>query len=328
MQSADRGNALGDHPIHGGAGWVSVFRLGFFLAAVCVMSFALLLRPVYADVTEVLWGLGEQIMEYPGAPHEGVRQLQLNGVGVSFRTQTVDAPLADVLAHYETLCGTQDAGLADQLTSLLKVHLAAPPSPGVLRAITTQTARNDRTGYVACLDMGDAPQDISALVERILRFSQTGDLREVGDLRYIFARRVESSSGEKTFLLTMWSDSAINLYRMLTRASADAPGRDPVGVPRPTGSQRILSAWETRQPNGIFVYHVVAKSAQDLELFYRSALPRNGWVIIERNPSESVEVDGIHMLSAEKNNRLVTVLYRSGEASRTLLTILASEPSS
>jgi len=71
---------------------------------------------------------------------------------------------------------------------------------------------------------------------------------------------------------------------------------------------------------------VVGKSAEELESFYRTRLPRNGWTIVERHPSESIQVDGTHMLSAEQDNRLVTVLSHPGEASQTVLTILASEP--
>jgi hypothetical protein len=125
----------------------------------------------------------------------------------------------------------------------------------------------------------------------------------------------------------MWTNSAFNLYRILPRPGADAAGRDLVGLPRPPGSQRILSAWEARRPSGVLVYRVVGKSAAEIESFYRTELPRNGWSIIERNRSESIQIDGTHMLSAEKRNRLVTVLSRSGEASQTVLTILASEPS-
>ncbi len=292
MKSADSGKAY--------CGLAPFLRLGFFLTVVCVSATALVLRSARADGTEVLWGVGSQIMAFPAAQHEGVRHLQLNGVRLSFRTQTVDASLADVLGHYEAICGT---------------------------SIATLTARNDHAGYVACLDMGDARQGLSALVNRLVSFSDTGDLREVGVPRYALARHVTSRSGDQVFLLTMWADSAFDLYRMLPRAGADAPGHDLVGVPRPPGSQRILSAWEARQPSGILVYRVDAKSAEELESFYRAELPRSGWTIIERNPSESVRVDGTRMLSAEKDNRLVTVLCRSGEASQTVLTILASEPS-
>lgn len=300
MKSAGSGKAPCHRPTPGWAGLASFLRVGSFLAIVCVLATALLLRSARADVTEVLWGVGSQIMAFPGAHIEGVRQLQLNGVHLSFRTQTVEASLADVLDHYEAACGT---------------------------TIATQTARNDHAGYVACLDMGDTPLDLGALVKRFVSFSETGDLQEVGAPRYILARRVVSRSGDKVFLLTMWADSTFDLYRMLPRTGADAAGRDLIGVPRPPGSQRILSAWEARQPSGVLVYRVAAASAEELESFYRTELPRTGWTIIERNPSESVRVDGTRMLSAERDSRLVTVLCRSDDASPAVLTILASESS-
>jgi len=279
---------------------VPLLRLLFFLGVATVVTAALVLRSARADVAEALWGIGSRVMEFPGAPHEATRQLLVNGVQVSFRTQTVDAHLADVLAHYESNCGTP---------------------------IATQSARNSHAGYVACLDVGDASSDLGALAHRLLRFSETGELRELGDPRYILARRVGSPAKETTFLLTMWAESAFNLYDMLPRSGADAAGHDLVGVPRPPGSQRILSAWEARRPSGVVVYRVGARSAQELESFYRSELRGNGWTIIERSPSESIQIDGTRMLSAEKDNRLVTVLARSIEASHAVLTLLASEPS-
>lgn len=288
VKSADSGRKL-----------AQLIRLGLFAALVCAAAGASVLRSAQADATEALWDAGSQIMAFPGAPNESVRHLQLNGARLSFRTRTVDASVADVLDHYEAACET---------------------------AVATQTARSDDAGYVACLDVGDAPQGLSELVKRLVSFSGTGDLRELGALRYVLARNVAGRSADTVFVLTMWTDSALNLYKMMPRDAVDAAGRDLVGVPRPPGSYRILSAWEERQPSGVLVYRVAAKSPGELESFYRATLPKSGWTLIERNHSESVRVDGTHMLSAEKGNRLVTVLCRRGEASETILTILASEP--
>jgi hypothetical protein len=297
VKFVDRGKAPERRSIRGCAALSPLLRLVFFLTATGALVSAFLLRSVQAEVAEVFWGVSAEIMQYPGAPQEEVRELLLNGVRVSFRTQTVDAPLAEVLAHYETLCDGSDA------------------------------RHNKAAGYVACVDMGDAPRDLRSLVERFARFSQTGDLRQLGELRYVHARRLASATGEQTFVFTMWADSDFNLHRMLPGASGDAAGRDFDGVPRPPGSQRVLSAWEAQQPSGVVVYRVASKSAAELESFYRIELSKNGWAVIERNPSESIEIDEIHMISAEQGNRSVTVLSHPGEASQTVLTILVSEPS-
>ena len=310
MKSVDKVEASYRPPIPGGGVLGPILRLGSYLAAACLVACLLFLRSVRADVAEVLREVGDGAMQYPGVPREGVRQLWLNGARISFRAQTVDAALADVLAYYERLCAVRGAGLANRL-----------------RAIATQAARNDRGGYVACLDMGDGPQDLGTLAKRFLRFSNTGDLHDLGGLRYVVARRAVSTSGEKTFLLAMWADSEVNLYRMLPHMGSDAAGRDLIGIPRPSGSQRVLSVWEDRQPSGVFIYRVAAKSAEQLEAFYRRELLRRGWRLIERFATETIRVDGIHMLSAEKGELLVTLLSHSSAASPTVLTILASESS-
>lgn len=297
MKFVDRVKAPGRRWMRGFAILSPVLRLGFFLMASGALISAILVRSVQAEVTEVLQGMSAEIMRYPGTPQEDLRELLLNGVRISFRTQTVHAPLAEVLAHYEALCDGSDARL------------------------------NETAGHVACVDMSEARQDLRSLAERFVRFAETGDLRQLGELRYVHARRLASATGEKTFVFTMWADSDFNLHRMLPGASADAAGRDLDGVPRPPDSQRVLSAWEAQQPSGVVVYRVASKSAAELESFYRIELPKNGWAVVERNPSESIEIDGIHMISAEQGNRLVTVLSHRGEGKQTVLTILVSEPS-
>ena len=300
MQSADSDKAARPCRVLGSALLMAFFRVGFFIATLFVLVPALLLRSARADVQEVLWALGSQVMEFPTAPHEGARQLQLNGVRISFRTQTVEAPLVDVLDYYEGACG---------------------PS------IATQTARSESAGYIACLYMGEAPDHLGGLANRFLRFAETADLGELGDARYIFAHHAATGSTDRTFLLTMWADSGLDLHRLLPREDADAAGSDLDGMPRPSGSQRILSAWEERQPSGVLVYRVVSKSAEELEIFYRTQFLANGWTIVERNTSESIQIDGTHMIAAERDGRLVTVLSHSGEGPQTVLTILVSEAS-
>ncbi|MBT8469947.1 MAG: hypothetical protein KJN97_14480, partial [Deltaproteobacteria bacterium] len=228
-------------------------------------------------------------------------------VSVSFRTQTIAAPLEEVLLHYGSLCTGPNAGLAERLS--------------------TQSFRSKDAGHVACLDMGDAPRDLGSLADRFLRFSETGDLGALGAFRYVHARRVSGMAGNYTFLLTVWADSAFNVFRMLPTDGADAGGRAVVAVPRPRRSQRVLSAWEVGSPSGFVVYRVPDESAADLVSFYRSELSANGWTIIERHPSESIAIDDVRMISAELGQRMVTVLARSAEAAATVLSILISEPS-
>ena len=284
-----------------------LFRLGLFLSFLVVLASAVLFRSAHADVAWSLWGVGAEAMSYPGAAPEAARVLQLNGVRVSFRTQTVAASLEEVLMHYESLCTGHNAGLAEQLSM--------------------QSVRSKDAGHVACLDMGDVAPDLRSLPDRFLRFSESGDLAELGALRYMRARRLSGETGDHTHVLTIWADSSFNLFQMLPVDGADAAGRDVVDVPRPPASQRLLSAWEAGSPSGVVVYRVPGESAEELESFYRRQLSGKGWTIIERHPFESIVIDDIRAISAEQGNRTVTVLASSRDPSATVLSILISEPS-
>lgn len=284
-----------------------LLRLGLFLLVLGAVGSALLLRPAHADVARFFEGRGAETMTYPGAPPEAVRVLQLNGVHVSFRTQTIAASLDEVLRHYESLCTGRGAWLVERLSM--------------------QLVRGKDVGHVACLDMGDAPRSLSSLADRFVRFSESGDLAELGGLRYMRARRLSDMPGEHTFILTVWADSAFDLFRMLPIDGADSGGGDIVDVPRPRRSQRLLSAWEAGAPSGFVVYRVPHESAAALESFYRNELSENGWTIIERHPSESISIDDIRTISAERGNRTVTVFARPSDRSASVLSILISEPS-
>lgn len=284
-----------------------LLRLGLFFLACGALVSAVLLGSADADVARFPSSGGAESMTYPGTRPDRARVLQLNGVPVSFRTQTVAAPLEDVLGHYESLCIGGGAGLAERLSM--------------------QSHRGKDGGHVACLDMGDGPRNLRSLAGRFVRFSQTGDLTELGGLRYARARRVSSTSGDQTFVLTVWADSAFPIFRMLAVDGADAAGKDIEAVPRPRSAQRLLSAWEVGSPSGFVVYRVLHESAAALESFYRNQLSAKGWTVIERHPSESFVIDGIRTISAERANRTVTVLAHSSDATGTVVSVLISQAS-
>jgi len=305
---------------------LATLRLGVYLSAVSLLSALMFLRAVRADVEQLIWDSGASLMQHPEATAGISRRLELNGATISFRTQTIAASLESVLDHYESLCESRDAHLSAALSKRLNERSAARKTRSMLRAVTTTTARNADSGYVACLDLGSEPRDLVALADGFVRFAATGNLREAGVLRYVFARRASSEPGSKTFFLTMSAESELNLHKIVADGDSDAAGRDLVGVPRPLRSQRLLSAWEVDQPSGLVLYRASGTTPEQIESFYRTELLRLGWKIIERNRGESIQIDGLRMLSAEQRDRVVTILSRPGEQETALVTILGSEP--
>lgn len=281
-------------------------RLGAFFGFIALAAGALLSHSIGAQADEARHDVGAEVMRYPGELPERARQLVLNGVPVSFRTQAVHAPPERVLEHYRSLCARRSNGFAVPLSA--------------------QSAGNSESGYVACLDTGHAPAGLVALAERFVRFAQTGDLSMMGGLRYAQARRAPGDAA--TFLFTMWADSAFDLLGMLPGSEVDAEGSDPLGVPRLPGSQRLLSAWESNQPSRVFVYRTQGTTELRVESFYRNGLLQNGWTILERRPSQSLTIDGARLISAERDGRTITVLVNPSESSDITATVLATNPSS
>jgi hypothetical protein len=270
---------------------------------------ALLLREARAEFDGAMMGLGSRAMRLPGTSLTEARTLQINGVDVLFQTQVVDASLAHVLRHYRGVCGTARGGLGN--------------AGALIASLATRSRITDRDGYVACVETGVS--DLETLAERLAKFSKTWDLADVGPLRYAYAMRAIDGSEARTFLLTMWSDASIDLRGFIPFDTADAMGTDPVDLPRPPSSQRILSANEVSAPSGVYVYRAQAASAAEFVRSYRRALLERGWAILERNPQESIQVDGVRALSADKGGRTLSVLVHADTSLATVVTLLVSE---
>jgi hypothetical protein len=171
---------------------------------------------------------------------------------------------------------------------------------GVLRT------ESDKEGVVACIDTS-GKLGLQELLGRLQRFQKSGDLADVGELRYALARKV----GDKTSVLMAWTEGSMPVLRMFP-ASGDAPGVDPVDVPRVPGMRRLLSTWENGEPYALALYSAPGQAPGPLAARYRSELTLAGW-------TSSV----VPLPSAATGRALVA---RRG--ARTAIIRIASQPSS
>jgi hypothetical protein len=287
-----------------------LLRVALFIALAAALTCVLLLREAHAQLDGLMLGLGSRVMAFPASPVTDSRTIRINGVGVELRTEIVEAPLSQVIGHYREVCATPPS---------------APSGFGSLIAsIATRSGSTDRDGYVACVETGAT--DFETLVERLTAFSGTRNLADLGPVRYAYASRTAKRPDHETFLLTMWADASINLRDLLPPDQGDATGTDPEAIPRPRGARRILSAEESSAPSGVYVYVAEAEGSAELVRAYRHQLSDRGWGIIERNPGESIQLNGAHILSAENGGRTLSVLTHAGDSSATtIVTLLVSE---
>lgn len=291
-------------------------RVLVFAVVVYGIAMAFAIRSARAEVEEIMLGLGAEMMHHPGAEESRLRELQLNGAAIQMRTGWVSESLEETLAFFEAKCQERDGRLAQQMA---EVGERLPEFAQLERDSVdgTLTMNEGSRGYVSCLDMGEEEQDANSIISRVTRFLDTGNIADVGNLRYMYAERGEGS----TFYVTMFSDSDLNLNRMFPE-NGDAPGVDV--VPRPEGSRRILSSSETGEPYSMTIYSSTGEDVSGVASHFETSLPTEGWDVAEGQPGERVTLNGARIITFAKGERLVTVSIHA-EDGMTVSSVMMSD---
>lgn len=260
-------------------------------------------RRARADVQEVMLGIGAQMMHFnDSVNHDAPRPLYINGQQLMLATASTNKPVDDVLDYYEARCRSRDGDFnadIDRAARTQHQHI----TPDTDAALDT-TLRDDRAGkgFVACLDTGHDHLSVEEMLDRIRNFTRTGDIAEVGNLRYAYV----DATGQRTHIVTFWTERHLNVRNMFP-ATGDAPGRDIIDVPRPPASRRMLSAWEDGYPQSIALYTDSSSNEAGLRRFYQQSLPHLGWTILDPTRARSLrnhpDADAAHVLAAERGDQ-------------------------
>jgi len=104
---------------------------------------------------------------------------------------------------------------------------------------------------VACFVDEDGTRRGESIIKRLSDFGTTGDMSEVGDMRYVLA---EESSPGKSHVVAVWTEGPFNLYSFFPNNKKDTPGYDPPGGARPEQATRLLTVGAEGMPYGTWVY--------------------------------------------------------------------------
>jgi hypothetical protein len=240
-------------------------RVSLLLATLLAAAGASSVRAAERQLGERLRGFGETLLAVPGfAAHTSPRQLTLNGIELGVVTLSTPDDVPTTLARLHRLC---ERGGLDAPEALLAP--AGSAEPRLAGGIFEEHA--DREGVIACLDTG-GKLDLEELVSRLGKVRETGDLSELGGLRYALVRR----SGNTSTVLALWTDGKVEVTRLFP-ASGDAPGFDPTGLPRPAGTRRLLSAAEHAAPYAIALYESAGQSPAAILSAQEVSLAASGW---------------------------------------------------
>jgi hypothetical protein len=236
----------------------------------------------------------------------GETRFTLNGVSFRVSSGSTKTALQSLLDHFQDRCSQWselDLSSRDPSSDVVSAKsVSAKREPGLSRHGVLRLEQDDR-GVVACFDTQGKSFDAGWIMDNALHFAKTGDLGIFGTIHYFMVRKAEN--GASTYL-SVSTEGPVNLLRMFP-STGDAPGIDPIGIPRPVESRRRLVIAESAHGLGLTSYSV--RSLGDSTLWaYRAELSKLAWQLTD------VESDS-RMLAfiAQRGDRCVLIAAQEVE---------------
>jgi hypothetical protein len=253
---------------------LAVIRVLGLLGAFSLISLWGLSSATRASAADVLVKLADQLLQLPDAHYgSGVRPLWLNGLSLMLQSGWSEQEPAVVVAQFRAACIKRSAMQLDEregasVASLKQAGWFQSALDGVL------VEQGEAGTSIVCLDALNKPWDVLSMADAARRFVATGDLQELGRVRFAQVRPARQGS----VFLTMWTEGPTRLLEQFPR-DHDAPGMDFPDVARIAGSQRFLSA---RLSNSLLaVYAHRTGSLEELAGQYRAALAAGGYQALD-----------------------------------------------
>lgn len=224
----------------------------------------------YADVKDTMLEVGQEL---GSLDHVGTKTpIHLNGQPIFVGSQVLDMSVSDALDRAETLCVGGDVehpGQNDYDTQATDLEMQQREPVTKLRE-----EKGDR-GAIVCFapEEGETVDGIGDKLDRYVAFLESGNLEDVGRLRYFFAKKTPSG---RTHLIRVWTEGAFDFFAMAAMNGQDAPGTDPDDMPRPPESRRLLSATAEGAVYAARVYET-ALDPEAVARTYDAMMVERGW---------------------------------------------------
>ena len=255
---------------------MAVTRLLVYCVVVLLVLGAFALRSAYGDMKESALVIGRQLSQF-GDLTGSAHRLLLNGEAINVASAITDQTVQQVLDRFQAACEAGDIGLTDEFKQLpqaltKKAFEQAGQESGTRIGIMRR--EDDAEGMIACL-VREHQMSSLPVTERLAAFAKSGDLGDLGGLRYAYARRTRAG---RTHVITSWTDGSFRVFNLAPVDGSEPPGSDLPHVGRPTGSKRLLSARIDGTPHSVQIYDAPSKANGVLSSFDRD-LPAKGWTV-------------------------------------------------
>lgn len=279
-------------------------RVWLYLAAFSLVSVPWVVASAKGQAGQRGLELGRSL-DKMSATVDGANAVQINGQTMFVAVTETDRSVEETLNFFERGCQAMNVGfdrLGEKLSEAKRDELAdklGVPSLSSLGVISERTGEGEQLeGVVICLAANETRRGIP-LTDRLQSFLDTGDLAEVGELRYIYARK--ASEGNGTHLRVLWTEGSFDFFHMFNGDGEDAPGTDPSGAPRPPRASRLIDASVQGQPYNLWLYE--SNLPVDDVLAYYDAEMKPPWKV---NQLVTNETEGArHFMNAAGNDVII-----------------------
>jgi hypothetical protein len=228
---------------------------------------------VYGQVGERALSFGHDLIPFADLLY-GTHTVRFNGETMYLASAVSEQSKDALLDRFEEACRERSGGLFEEFERLpvAKKEELQRRAPN-LWALRFGAVRreDDSEGFVMCVAQRGGG-GIHAVFDRLTHFAHSGELSDLGDLRYAYVRATPTG---KSHVLTTFTEGPFNVYRVLGRGG-EPPGVDPPGAPRMPGTRRVLSVSSDGAPYGVQSYQTDA-APEDVVAFYAGELPKLGW---------------------------------------------------
>jgi len=273
-------------------------RVGAYFAVLSLLAGVLVARRASAELSERSQAFGRRLdsfQEFAGR----VTRLTWNGEELGFSTLLVKQPVEQVLARFVELCAREQGSVASELSRSAGVGEAATSL--LDRVMVVRDLFADGSGTGVCL-AGLGEGGLGGLYARARSFGRTGDLAELGQLRFARLRTTEHGH---THVLLVSSDGSLRIDKLLPRAGSDAEGGEAIAGTRPAESTRVLVARTRGAPHGFTAYHS-RRPADEVLAGYGAQLRGRGYA------SVALPGSGEGPLRVGDGEPVLTEAYRNG----------------
>ena len=246
-----------------------VLRVMGYMSALLFVVLACNVHTARAEMVDDTFAIGRDLLPLADVLTEPHR-VNLNGEHAWIDVSATPLSVKEVLDRYETACHA--GGVKDWNESL-----GIEAGKLDLDKMDLGLVRNEKDGEGVVLCFVKSP-GAAGLLQRVKAFVASGDLGELGKVRYAFARATPHGSS----VVTVWTDGRFDLNAVIGKRGGE-PGSDDPDLPRPDASRRIVSAGieGTEYWTRVYATHDAPLEAT---ANYESAMLDRGWLRVNPQP--------------------------------------------